>query len=135
MDITQLNGLAILVASLAAFALGGLWYGPLFGKQWQRLAELTDEEIRQGQPGKIYAGAFCLNLVMATALALLLQLHPSPDLTTGINTGVLLALSFIATSIGINYLFLHRPMAQYLIEAGYMVALMALMGAILGVWR
>jgi hypothetical protein len=135
MDISQLNGLAILLAALAAFALGGLWYGPLFGKPWQRLAELSDEDIRQGHPGKIYGGAFCLNLVMATALALLLQVHPTPDLVTGINMGVLVALCFIATSIGINYLFQQRPMAQYLIEAGYMVALMALMGAILGLWR
>ena len=135
MDISQLNWLAILVATVAAFALGGVWYGPVFGKAWQRLVGITNEEIQQGNPAKIYGGAFCLNLVMATALALLLQLHPAPALLAGINIGVLLALCFIATSIGINYLFQQRPLAQYLIEAGYMVVLMAVMGAILGVWR
>jgi hypothetical protein len=135
MDISQLNWLAVLVATVTAFALGGIWYGPLFGKAWQRLVGLSDEDIQQGHPGKIYGGAFCLNLVMATVLALLLQLHPSPGLVPGINIGVLLALSFIATSVGINYLFQQRPLGQYLIEVGYMVVLMALMGAIIGVWR
>ena len=135
MDLSQLNWLAVLVATVTAFALGGIWYGPLFGKPWQRLAGLSDEDIQQGHPGKIFGGAFCLNLVMATVLGLLLQLHPSPGLVSGLNIGVLLALSFIATSIGINYLFQQRPIGQYLIEVGYMVVLMALMGAILGAWR
>lgn len=135
MDISQLNWLAILVATGAAFALGGVWYGPVFGKVWQRLAGITDEDIQQANPAKIYGGAFCLNLVMASALALLLQMHPAPALGTGINIGVLLALCFIATSMGINYLFQQRPFTQYLIEAGYMVVLMAVMGAILGAWR
>ena len=31
-DFAGLNWWAILVAVAAAFALGGLWYGPLFGK-------------------------------------------------------------------------------------------------------
>ena len=34
LDLAALNWWAILVATVAAFALGGLWYGPLFGKPW-----------------------------------------------------------------------------------------------------
>ena len=45
MDISQLNWLAILVATVAAFALGGVWYGPVFGKAWQRLVGISDEDI------------------------------------------------------------------------------------------
>jgi hypothetical protein len=32
--IIQLNGLALAAAVVASFALGHLWYGPLFGKTW-----------------------------------------------------------------------------------------------------
>ncbi len=30
-DLVSLNWLAILIATAAAFLLGGLWYGPVFG--------------------------------------------------------------------------------------------------------
>jgi Protein of unknown function (DUF1761) len=32
----HLNWLAILVALIASFLLGSLWYGPLFGKAWKK---------------------------------------------------------------------------------------------------
>ena len=32
----HLNWLAIIVAIIASFLLGGLWYGPLFGKAWRK---------------------------------------------------------------------------------------------------
>lgn len=37
MEVTiQLKLSLILLAALTSFLLGGLWYGPLFGKAWQR---------------------------------------------------------------------------------------------------
>jgi hypothetical protein len=32
------NLLAILVAAAAGFLVGGIWYGPLFGKGWKSMA-------------------------------------------------------------------------------------------------
>ncbi|NJN52279.1 MAG: DUF1761 domain-containing protein [Gammaproteobacteria bacterium] len=34
LDFTGLNWIAIVVSTALAFVLGGLWYGPLFGKAW-----------------------------------------------------------------------------------------------------
>jgi hypothetical protein len=38
MDLTSaflnIHWLSVLVAALSSFFLGGLWYGPLFGKTW-----------------------------------------------------------------------------------------------------
>ena len=39
------NLLAILIAAVAGFMVGGLWYGPLFGKTWQREIGLSDDDI------------------------------------------------------------------------------------------
>lgn len=135
MDLSALNWLAIAVATMSAFALGGVWYGPVFGKAWQRLSDLSDEDLQRDHPAKIFGGAFLLTLVMATALALLLQLHPAPDLDTGLSAGTLLGVTLIAASQGINFLFARKPLKLWLIESGYMVLLMALMGAIIGAWR
>jgi len=107
----------------------------LFGKAWQLLSGLSDDDIQKGHPAMIYGGAFVLNLVAAVGMSMVLQLHPTPDLGSGFNVGVLIGLAFIATSFGINYLFAAKPLRLYLIDAGYMVVLMSIMGTILGAWR
>ena len=135
MAIGALNWVAVVVSALSAFMIGALWYGPLFGKAWQSLSGLSDEDIQQGHPAKIYGGALVLNLVAAFGMAMVMQLHPAPDLGSGFNVGLLIGLAFVATSFGINYLFASKPLFLYLIDAGYMVVLMSVMGAILGAWR
>lgn len=135
MSIAALNWMAIVVAALSAFVIGGLWYGPLFGKAWQTLAGLSDDDIQQGHPGKIYGGAFALTLVAAIGISMLMQLNPAPDLVFGLHVGIHVGLAFVATSFGINYLFARRPLRLFLIDAGYMVILMSVMGSILGAWR
>ena len=135
MSIAALNWLAVVVSALSAFVIGGLWYGPLFGKAWQTLSGLSDEDIQQGHPAKIYGGAFVLNLVAAFGMGMVLQRHPSPDLVSGFNVGLLIGLAFVATTFGINYLFASKPLRLYLIDAGYMVVLMTVIGTILGAWR
>ena len=135
MDLSAVNWLAVVVSAASAFALGALWYGPLFGKAWQSLSGLSDEDIQQGHPAQIYGGAFVLNLVAAFGMSMVLQLHPDMDLASGLYVGVLIGLSFVATTFGINYLFAMRPARLYLIDAGYMVVLLTVMGTILGAWR
>ena len=45
----EFNIWAVLVAALASFVLGGLWYSPmLFGKAWQRETGLSDEKLAGG---------------------------------------------------------------------------------------
>jgi len=43
-----INYLAVLVATVVNFVLGGLWYSPLlFGKKWMALMNVTEEEIKK----------------------------------------------------------------------------------------
>ena len=58
----EVNWIAIVVAAVASFLLGGLWYSPvLFGKAWQRETGLTDEQLKKGNMAKIFGlvAAFC----------------------------------------------------------------------------
>lgn len=34
MNLSEINWLGLLLGSVAGFALGAVWYGPLFGKAW-----------------------------------------------------------------------------------------------------
>ena len=68
-------------------------------------------------------------------MGMVMQLHPVPDLGSGLAVGSLIGLAFVATSFGINYLFALKPLRLYLIDAGYMVVLLAIVGTIIGAWR
>jgi hypothetical protein len=51
----EINWLAVLIAAVASFLLGGAWYSnALFGKAWQRETGVTDEKLKQGNMAKIF---------------------------------------------------------------------------------
>ena len=61
-----MNILIILLAALAAFLVGGLWYGPVFGKAWIRLIGKAADGLPAGNMFKIYGLAFLFALLQAT---------------------------------------------------------------------
>ena len=96
---------------------------------------ISDEQIRGSSQAKTFGGAFMLTLIAAFGMAMMLQLHPAPGLSTGLGTGTVIGLAFVATSLGINYLFALKSMRLYLVDAGYLVLMFAVMGVIIGAWR
>ena len=80
----EVNWIAIAVAAVSAFVLGGLWYGPLFGKKWQALNGLSDEDVASAHPAKVYGGAFILSFLAAAVFAMFLGPQPGVELVTQI---------------------------------------------------
>jgi len=39
----------IIIAAFASFIFGFLWYGPVFGKYWVKLMEMSPEDIAKGR--------------------------------------------------------------------------------------
>lgn len=129
-----LNGWAILVAAMAGFVVGGLWYSPaLFQRAWAGAAGVDEARLAAGGAGKVFGLSFVLLLLAAFVLALFLG--PQRDLAFGITAGLLVAVGWVATSLGVLYLFERRPLAHFWINAGYLTVTFAAMGAILGGWR
>ena len=98
------NILAILIAAASGFLVGGIWYGPLFGKAWQRAIGLSDDELKSANMIKIFGITFLFSLLSAVFLGHLLA-HFDTDFyrTMMISTGI--ALGFVAPAIGTNYLY------------------------------
>jgi hypothetical protein len=125
------NLLAVVLAAVSAFVLGGAWYSPaLFGKAWQAEAKLSDDELKRGSMAKIFGGAFVLSLIAAYVFAMFLG--PSPGLAFGLGAGFSAGLCWVAASFGINYLFEHRSLKLFLINGGYSTAQFTLYGLIIG---
>ena len=129
----DVNWLAVLAATVASFALGGLWYSPvLFAKPWQRLAGVTDEQVKSSNMAMLFGGAFVLALIAAAMFAIFLGKQP-PLIATGY--GLSAGLCWVATSFGISYLFERRPFGLFLINGGYHTVQFTLIGLILGLWH
>lgn len=137
MDLSNVNFLAVLVAAVVSFMLGALWYGPLFGKAWQAELGFTDEDLKEGNMAKTMGTSFVLILVMALGMGILLHGHgPNDiDLQSGIIHGLFVGLLFVGTSMGINYVYEKKSIKLWLINAGYQIIYLSMMGAILGAWR
>ena len=129
-----LNWLAVLVAGISAFVLGGVWYSPaLFGKAWMKENNLTEEKVKAGNKGKIFGWALILTLIMSANLAMFLN-DPKINFQLGLFYGLLAGL-WIFCGIAVVGLFELKTGRYIFINGGYCFIALGLMGAILGAWR
>lgn len=134
----DVNWLAIIVAAVASFAIGALWYSPvLFARQWMAAHGHTPEKLAamQSSMAKTYTFSFITYLIMAMVISLLVGLTGAASAAHGIVLAVLAWLGFGFT-IGLNTnLYSDKPAAAFMIDAGYQFIHVILMGAIIGAWR
>lgn len=127
----EINLLAAFCASFTGLLLGYLWYSVLFAKSWQKLSGVSDNQLKSGMP-KRALGSYILTLIMALNLAAFIG--PNQSASFGLFAGLAAGLGWVAMAIGSNYLFEHRPLKLYFINAGYNVVLLSLMGLIIGMF-
>jgi hypothetical protein len=130
---SDINWLAVAVAVVSTFVIGFLWYGPLFQKPWMQATGMTKEKGAQANMLLTFGGTALLNLVVAVGIALLLG--PQAGWHAGLHTGFFAALFFVATSLGVIYLFEQQSLKLWLINAGYQLVIFAVMGVIIGAWH
>ena len=130
----QINYLAVLAAAICTFLVGGLWYSPvLFGKLWQRETGLSDQQLANSNMVRIFGTALVLSLVAAVVFALFLG--PRPSMPLGLGAGFSAGLCWVASSIGINYLFARRSFKLFLIDGGYHTVQFTMIGLVLALWH
>lgn len=129
-----LNWLAIIAATLLSFVIGSLWYSPvLFGKIWMKEVQLNEEQMKNSNMALIFGTAFLLIFISMFNLAMFLG--PKSDLSFGLMAGFLTGFGWVATSIGVLYLFERRSLKLFFINSGYHIVCFTLSGAIIGSWK
>ncbi len=128
---TEIHWLAVLAAAVAGFAVGAIWYGPLFGKAWMAERGICKEDAAGANMPLIFGTAFVLNLIAAFVLDHVLGTYGDPNLGLSVMIAGGIALGFIVTSIGVNYLFSQMSRRLFLIDAGYWVVMYCVMGVLL----
>ncbi len=128
----------VALAAVAAFILGFLFHGPLFGKLWMRLANITptgNEKFKDMIPQMLWN--LLSNFVTAYALAVIyLYASSSPFLRgPGVCTGIIIALwiwiGFLVTSSSVEVIWMGRKAKLWLYESACSLVVMVAMGAII----
>lgn len=131
---TPIHWLAIVVAAAAGFAVGGVWYGPIFGKAWAAARGLTPDALKDGFNMPLVFGlVFVLNLFSALVLDHVLGTYGDPNLKLTLLIAGGIAVGFILPAMAVNYLFSRLSLKLFLIDGGYWLTIYLVMGAILDV--
>lgn len=130
LDFLADDWLAILIATVAAFVLGGLWYGPLFGKRWMAAVGKTEADIEPTPTP--FVVSFFAALFTCLVVAGLMDALGIDSVAGGALFGLVTGVGFIATAMASDTAFCGWGLPLFLIQSGYRVAYAILMGAIIG---
>lgn len=137
MDLSIINYFAVIVAAVVSFMFGAVWYGPLFGKKWQKEVGFTDEDLKKGNMVETYSTSFVLILIMSFTLAFLFTAAGKGGMnwSSGLTVGLLVGFGFVGASTGINYTYQNKSFSLWLIDAFYQIIFLGIMGFIHGLWN
>lgn len=135
------NWLAILVAVLAAFFVGFMWYGVLFQGQWMAGNGITMQGDMAYKDGVQMSGSMAPMFVNIAAMAVyalfinwLITRLGTTSWLEGAKTGGVVGLIMAIGELTAN-LFAANPMSLTMVDGSYSIVLFAVIGAIVGGWR
>jgi hypothetical protein len=125
---------AIVVAAIAYWILGAVWYGVLFSKPWMALENMSMEKASSMNPVLPYVVTLVLNLVIGYFLAQICIWRNANTFGRGASVGIIVWIGFIGPITYTTYMYEMRPWQLFAINELYPLFGLALMGAIIGAW-
>lgn len=134
----EVNFVAVLVAGVASFVIGGLWYsGMLFGPMWVKLLGWDEKRAAEAKKGgsQSMAIGFLATLVTAYVLAYFVNMFGATDAQGGVRAAFWLWLGFVATTQLGGFLWEKKPFKLFVLNTAYSFLSLAVMGIILSLWK
>lgn len=130
------NYWALLVATLACFALEAGWYDFFLQKWLDGIGRTMAQLVASGiSPVLQYGTALASCAVMAAAISCVTQLTGPQTAYRGMRVATALWMGFVITIFATAYVFEGRPWSLLFINAGFWFFAMNLMGLIVGAWK
>jgi hypothetical protein len=131
------NYWAIVIAALANFIIGFLFHGPLFGKQWMKLANIHptgNEKFADMIPQMVKN--FLANLVFAYVLSIIIlavatYYNNVGNIIGGMGIAFWIWLGFVVTTSSIEVIWMGRSYKLWLFEMASSLVCILTMGAII----
>jgi hypothetical protein len=127
----MVNYLAILIAALAGLGLGLIWRTVML-KPWLAARGKTKTDIEGRGLVLPFITTFVALLVMAWMLAGVMSHMGQVTVRGGLITSFLVWLGFVITVIGVSHAFTGAKPLLTLIDGGYWLAALLIMGAVIG---
>lgn len=135
-----INLLSVFVAAIAAFIIGFLFHGPLFGKLWMKLANIQptgNEKLSDMVPQMLKN--FFANIVTAYVLAMFISIisryyNNVGNIVGGMGIAFWAWLGFLVTSSSIDVIWMGRSRKLWFFEITSSFVAFLSMGAILAAW-
>jgi Protein of unknown function (DUF1761) len=134
MAFAGISSVAIVLAAVASFMFGALWYG-LLGNAWVAALGKTKEQIGASisAPALPYAISFLSLMLMAWVLAGVMG-HVGPiTVRNGIISALFVWAGFVATTITTNHRYSGQRWSLTFIDAGHWLGALLVQGAVIGV--
>ena len=132
MTFTGVNYIAVIIAALAGFGLGAIWYMVL-AKPWMHAVGKTEADRPQGSAQVVpFAIAIVALLIMAWMLAGVMGHLGDITIRGGVISGFFVWLGFVITTMGVNHAFSGAKPMLTLIDGGYWLAVLLFQGAVIG---
>lgn len=132
MSFAGVNYIAVIIAALAGFGLGAVWYTVL-AKPWMHAVGKTDTDRPQGAAHAVpFAIALLALFVMALMLAGVMGHLGDVTVRGGVISGFFVWLGFVITTMGVNHAFAGAKPTLTLIDGGYWLAVLLIQGAVIG---
>ena len=129
---SDISFFSVLAATVVSFVFGALWYSPLlFMRPWSHAAGV-DPEMPIANPGRVYPVTALLTLVSVAAFAWILGPNPAP--AHAITSALVAGIGLVAASMAINYQFASRSLVHWMIDSGFHVVRLVLIGGTLAFW-
>lgn len=138
--LSHLNWLAVIVATVVYFALGGIWYSPMgFVKGWMAGHGIptptdADKAAMKKQMPMYMLTSLVLNFIGVLALAYIETAMYTKGWMTGMKVGILAA-SLTTMTVALGYFHTKKSFKLFMIDAGYHVVGLIIVAVILSVWK
>ena len=137
----DVNWLAVLVAAVVAFVLGGFWYSDaLFGKQWRKGGGISDAEVKKEKKKGLnfmlpnMFGGFLRRFVTGFFLVNFLAWVGATGVSEALQFTFWLWLGFFAMQMLGSIFWDGKKFDYYLINVIYVLVMFMTMAAIVSSW-
>lgn len=133
MDFSSVSWVGAVLGGVAFFAVGGVWYGPLFGDRWMTETGMTPERARESNLALLFIGTLVLEIVAGVGLAAVMGTDVSPG--SGLVAGVLVGLLLAAPVLLVQALYERKSATLWALNVGYNLVGFAVMGVIIALFQ
>ncbi len=131
MDISNISWVGVIVATIAAFVVGGAYYG-ILAKPWMKAARLDPSDTKMS--ASLFGVSLVSEFVMAVVLSLIVSALTMGEVSIGqgLVVAFVLWLGFVVTTQTINHRYQGFGWDLTLIDCGHWLLVFLVQGAVIG---